>query len=582
MPGNLRRISRRQLLKGAGAAGLGVTALIIAGCEGEEEKPAATATPTPGAETETPTGTPSAAGDLIVAQASLWATLDQEFSVEHETQEAQVNQGARLIRYKYIDDPETGFQRQDVSGTPEGMELELAESFEISDDRKTYTFKLRRDIVSPAGNPFTADDVMYTIERKLGVNAIGAFVIGPLAMHIFSIDQVTRVDDYTVKFQPAGGPGQEPRPFFTFLSGIANAHGGTIVDSKLLKANATADDPWALEFAKNNTHGFGAYSVESFTAGQEAVWVANENYAHGPPAIKRMVWRVVPESATRLSLVQRGDVHIAKQMLSREQESVEGQAGITIPKAFTNLSVFLVLNLGHPPFDITKVRQAFLYTVPYDEIIQTVYRGRARRQFGMVWDPVPGAHPEYWEKYVTNIDKAKQLLAEAGLPDGFSIDWGYSLATPDMEEVSILMRDSAAQAGIRLNLQGLTPSALNEQNVSEEGQPRVIRDFAIVQTVYYNLSLFFAPNQPINWAGYDRGRAQSDAFWAEMQAGDAIGDDLSPEAMAHWDKAQQILAEDSPFGWVCWVDPAWIFRSEVKGYAHRTDNLLDYGRMYFG
>lgn len=564
---NPRRFSRRQLLKGSGAAALGGAVLIVVGCDGDETTPPPT-TPTDG--TPEPGTTPTDDSELVVAQATLWSTLDQEFSVDHENQEAQANQGARLIRYPYVQDPERG-PAQDVSGN---FEPELAESWEVSDDRTTYTFHLRRDVVSPAGNELTADDVMWTMERVFAINAIRAFVLGPLAMQVFSMDQITRVDDYTVRFQLE-------QPFDTFLHGAANPFGGTILDSQLIQANAPADDPWAMDWVANNTSGFGAYSVQSFTAGDQALWVANENYVHGAPPIKRMTWRVVPDSSSRLSLVLRGDVHIAKQMLSREQDSAEGQAGVTIPQAFTNLSVFIPLQMGGPPFDETRVRQAFLHTIPYDEIINTVYRGRARRQFGMLWEPIPGAAPEHWERYTTDIQRARDLLAEAGFPDGVSTDLGYSLATPDMEEVAILIRDSAAQAGFRINIRGLTPSAMNEQNNTQEGMTRLIRDFAIVPTAVYNLNLFFAPDQPLNWANYNPPRAQAEEFWNTMQDVLAVGDDLAAEAQTLLNQAQQTLAEDSPFAWICWVDPPHIFRDNVQGYHHRTDNTLDYALMSF-
>ena len=230
--------------------------------------------------------------------------------------------------------------------------------------------------------------------------------------------------------------------------------------------------------------------MTKFEQGKEAIWEPNPGYyffqKDGMPNYKRMIWRQIPESATRLSLVQRGDVHIAKQMLVREQEEAERGEGIQVPNMKTNFVVFGPLNVGFVPFDDKRVRHAFLYTIPYQEIINTVYKGRAERAFGVVWELVPGYFPNPYEKFVLDIDKAKALMAEAGLPDGFEFDFGYSLATPDMEEASILMRDSAAQAGIRMNLKGLTPSEMNDvHNAGAKGFPHIVRDFAIAQTANY-------------------------------------------------------------------------------------------------
>ena len=375
------------------------------------------------------------------------------------------------------------------------------------------------------------------------------------------------------------------RPFQTFEHGIANNHGGSVVDSKRLMENSTEDDPWAAEWATNNAHGHGPYYVDSFTQGDQALWLRNDNWVGGNPnRPERMIWRVVPETSTRLSLVKRGDVHIARQMLAREQVDAAAGEGIFVPDAFTDLSIWATMNFGVQPFDDVRVRQAFLNTIPYDEVINTVYQGRARRQFGMVWDPIPGSRPDLFEGTVqTDIDKARALMAEAGLEDGFSFEMGYELAFPDQEEAVILMRESAAEAGIDMQLKGLTPSESNEnRSVGDEGLPGFMtRDYAIVQTIPYYLGLFFTPDSILNWAGWHKDRAQSAEFFETFQQGVDVGDDLSEEAFGFYADAQQKVAEDNPMAWMAWTDPSWIFRDNVAGYYHRTDNQLDYGEMFF-
>ena len=577
-----QRISRRHLLEAGGASATGLLGLTIVGCgdDDEEQPTAAEAAP---AQEAAPAAEPTEVDeerDLVVAQAALMVTLDQEFSAEHETQEAQVNQGARLIRQKYIPDPlGSGWDRQDLSGTPDSFEPELAESFPtVSDDGLEYTFKIKRGVISPAGNEFTVDDVVYTFQRRVGVGAIGAFImVVSLAMPDLDPNRIQRVDDDHVKFTLEF-------PFETFLHSIANAHGGTIVDSKLLQANATEEDPWALKFASQESHGFGAFSLESFTAGDEAVWKTNPNYVHGPPNFDRMIWRLAPESSTRLSFVQQGDVHIAKQMLAREQEVAEGEEGLQVPALQTNLMVMGPLKSADvPELDDLRARQAFLHTIPYEEIINTVYRGRGSRAFGVISPVVPGyAGEKHYGGYQLDIQKARDLLAEAGFSDGFSFDFGFSLTTPDQEQVAILMRDSAADAGITLNLVGLTSAALNEAHSTAGGTiPHVVRDFAIYQTVPYILTFSTTPFSPGNWPGYGHDPAADnfEKYWDAVQRGIAVGDDDSPEALTAWDEAQQWLAADSPYFYINTLQPAWILRSNVTGYTHRSDNVLDYGRM---
>ena len=571
-----QRVSRRRALQLGGTGALAYTALAIVGCGDDDEEEVPTAAATPAA--ETPAAEPAEAGDLIVAQAALMVTLDQEFSIEHETQESQVNCNAKLLRQRYIPDPfGSDWDRQDLSATAESFEGELAESFTVSDDGLTYTFKIRRGVVSPAGNEFTADDVVYNWQRVASVKAVRAFNMDlALAMPDLDANRVQKVDDDHVSFRLA-------YPFETFLTGIANPHAGAIIDAKLLQAQATEDDPWALQFAAKNSHGFGAYSLESFEEGKEAIFKANPNWVHGAPNIGRLNWRLIPDSSSRLALVTRGDAHIAKQMLVREQVEAEGGEGVQVPRLKTNYIVFGPLRAAQTPqFNDPRVRQAFLYTIPYGDIVNTVYQGRATRAYGVVWDLVPGyAGEKHYGKFTTDIGKARDLLAEAGLPDGFTFDLGYSLATPDMEECAVLMRDSAAAAGFQINLQGLTPSALNDIHNTKGGTiPHLVRDFSAYQTAIFDLGLFSRPSSPIDWAGWATDGADNFAqFQAALDRGIAVGDDDAPEALAAWDDAQKWYAEDAPYFWSHYVEPATIFRDTISGYTHRTDNTLDYGRM---
>ena len=599
-----KRVDRRRLLATGGMASVGIIGLAIVGCGDDDEKEAApAAAETPAAETpaeeapaaEVPAEEAPAAPapaeeapaeaapeDLIVAQAAMPVTFETNFGVEHETQEGYQTMASNLVRQRYIPDAfGSGYDRQDISGAAETFEPELSTEWSVSDDGLTYTFKLRDGLSSFAGNPFTAEDVLYTWQRNFDIPGINAF-LGVFAMAMEDLDpnrwQAPDENTITATLQ---------YPNETFMHNLGTVAHAQVIDSALVKSKATEEDPWGIDFTSNNSSGFGAFGLTSFEQGKEAIWEPNPGYhwfqQNGMPQFKRMIWRSIPESATRLSLVQRGDVHIAKQMLVREQEEAEKDEGIQVPNMKTNFIVFGPLNIGTVPFDDKRVRQAFLYTIPYTEIINTVYKGRAERAFGVVWDLIPGYDGSAYERYVLDIDKAKALLAEAGLPDGFEFQFGYSLVTPDMEEAAILMRDSAAQAGIQMNLKGLTPSEMNdEHNSSGTGNPHIVRDFAVVQTVPYNLRLFATPNTPIDWAGWGtQGSSEWQEFAAAIQRGQAAGDDDSPEALAAWSEAQAIYAEESPYFWAVHVAPAVIMRSNISGFAWRTQATMDYHRLRF-
>ena len=134
-----KRVDRRRLIASGGMASLGLVMLSIVGCgDDDDEAPAAEATPE----------------DLIVAQAAMPVTFEHNFSVEHETQEAQQTQGSNLVNQVYIPDPfGSGYDRQDISGAAETFEGELAESWSLSDDGLTVTFKPARRSFQPGRQP---------------------------------------------------------------------------------------------------------------------------------------------------------------------------------------------------------------------------------------------------------------------------------------------------------------------------------------------------------------------------------------------------------------------------------------------
>ena len=605
---NRSKLSRRRMMVMTGTAGLGAAGLALVGCgddddeaisqaiaqviEEQAEQAQAAAQVT---EEEQVAQVEQAAEemeqaaeeagvdieqDLIVAQNNLFVSQDQDFSNIHETQEANVAINNVLIRNPIIEKQTAGgrsYFSQDSTGPWEPM---LATDFTLSEDGLVYEFTLREGVVSYNGNELTADDVVFTMAAKINSGGIGTFV-ADFALEIKRPEQVVRIDDRTVQFHL-------DRAYPTFVQGISNWHAGGIVDSTVRLANATEDDPFATEWATTNSNSFGAYKIESFIQGEQAVFVANENYVRGsglnPPKIKKMIWRVVPESANRLALVRRGDVHVAKQMLAREQLDAETEEGIAIPFAEGNLSFWISTNLDADQWAETRSRQAFTYALPYDEVIDTVYRGKARREFGMVPDDIPGAAPEHFERYVQDFDTARALLAEAGVPDGFDSDLAFELNFPDSEENAILIRDAVANVGIDLNLVGLTPAASTENRVTpEKRQPAFLtRDYAIVKAIPYYLHLFFLSKESIiNWSAYYSPRAQYDQFEAALQAGIAEGDDLAPATLAFYKESQRFLAEDSPMQWMCWTDPQYIWRDNLTGFYGRSDNLIDYGEMEF-
>ena len=191
-----------------------------------------------------------------------------------------------------------------------------------------------------------------------------------------------------------------------------------VLNSELVKKNATAEDPWGLEYTKQNTAGSGAYKVTKWTPGTEVVLERNEDWKLGTqPKVKRIVWRMVPSAGNRRALLERGDADISYELPNKDFVELREAGKLNIVSTpFSNGVQYLGMNVTKPPFDNVKVRQAVAYAVPYQKIMDAALFGLAKPMFGgpeqaseAVW---PQAH-----KYNTDIAKAKQLMAEAGYPE---------------------------------------------------------------------------------------------------------------------------------------------------------------------
>ncbi|OLS99509.1 hypothetical protein BJF90_08355 [Pseudonocardia sp. CNS-004] len=225
---------------------------------------------------------------LVVAVPALAPTLDGVVGgggLTLEAFEMNANLQAGLVRNPYIAGTTPNTVVQDFN-TYAGY---LAESYDVSPDGLTYTFHLRPGLMSPLGNAITADDVLWSFERKWNTPTYSSTVwqggfAGPQA--------ISKVDDRTVAFALTNaGFG------LTFLGLLANLQ-GHIYDSTALRQHATSADPYALEWAKaNGGWGLGPYHVTAQTPDQEMVLTANPNYAYGAPAIGQVTLRVVGDAA---------------------------------------------------------------------------------------------------------------------------------------------------------------------------------------------------------------------------------------------------------------------------------------------
>src|SRR5467141_2194840 len=371
---------------------------------------------------------------------------------------------------------------------------ELAEDMNVGD--MSATFKLKKNAKFHDGAPVTAKDVKWSLDRAIGVGGFPAFQMS--AGSLTKPEQFVVVDDYTVRVDFA----KKDRLTIPDLAVIVPC----VVNSELLKKNASEKDPWGLEFAKQQTVGSGAYKVTKWTAGTEVVMERNEDWVGGPlPKIKRVIWRMVPQAGNRRALLERGESDISYDLPNKDFVELKDSGKLNIVSVpYSNGVQYIGMNVKNPPFDNLKVRQAVAYAIPYQKIMDAVLFGLAKPMFGAPAEsPTEVAWPQP-HKYNTDIAKAKALLAEAGYPNGFETTLSFDLGFAGVNEpLCVLTQESLAQIGIKTTINKV-PGANWRTELNKKTLPLYVNVFSgwLDYPEYFFIWCYHGQNSVFNTMSY--------------------------------------------------------------------------------
>lgn len=321
------------------------------------------------------------------------------------------------------------------------LKPELAEEWDLGPS--SVTFKLRKDAKFHDGTPVTAKDVKWSFDRAVTVGGFPTFQMK--AGSLEKPEQFVAVDDHTFRVDFLRADKLTMPDLAVPVPAVFN--------SGLAKKNATDADPWAMEWLKNNAAGGGAYRVERWAPGQELIFARFDDWKSGPlPKIRRVVWRQVPSAGNRRALLERGDADISFDLPNKDFAELAAAKSLTvIGTPVENALQYVGLNVTKPPFDNIKVRQAVAYAIPYQQIMDAVMFGRGIPMFGG-----KGVTDASWPQpapYVTDLNKAKQLMAEAGYPNGLETTLSFDLGLAGVNEpMCVLIQESLAQIGIKTTI----------------------------------------------------------------------------------------------------------------------------------
>jgi peptide/nickel transport system substrate-binding protein len=320
---------------------------------------------------------------------------------------------------------------------------ELAESWSVGDDGRTFTFKLRPNVKFHSGNPVTAEDAAWSLQRVVILNKAPGYIVGQFGLTKENAAQRIRaVDASTLVLQT------EKAVAPTFLYYCLAAVVGSIVDSKLVKANARGDD-LGNDWLKTHSAGSGAFSLKSWRANDSYTMEANPLWYAGGPKTKRIVVRHVGEPATQRLLLEKGDVDYARNLSKDQLVAIAANKDLAIDRGHKGTIYYIGLNQKNPNLAKPEVREALKWLVDYEGIEKHIVGERFRVHQSFLPRGYLGAIDD--KPYRLDVAKAKQLLAKAGLPSGFSVTLDAENASPYID-VAQAVQATWALAGIKVSI----------------------------------------------------------------------------------------------------------------------------------
>jgi peptide/nickel transport system substrate-binding protein len=427
-------------------------------------------------------------------------------------------------------------------GNPAKMEPWLATDHTVSADGLTWEFRLRQGVKFHDGSELTAEDVVYSVQRLLGVARAPAAPFLP----ILKPDSVTAADRYTVRFKLA----QPYGPFFGMIPMIA------IVNPRAIKPNEENGD-WGAKWLASNDAGSGAYKLlpASYVPLEKADLDKHDDHFKGwgdnPQPIKRIEWRPAKVTSTRVLALLNGTLDMTDSFLPVDQvERIEKSANAHVAKNVTMRLLVIRMNNTKPPFDNINARRAFAHAFNYSGFIDEIVKGNAIR------DPVPiptniWGFPKDVTGYDYDLKKAKEYFDKAvaeGAPMKRPVELHVQQPLEQTVQAGQLFQSDLATVGINLKLINDTFANLTSISAKADTTP----DMWIHWVSAYYLD-------PDNWIGqmYDsryHGTWKASCWYKNPQVDELLTkarftveqEDRAPM----YEQAARLIVADSPDIWI--------------------------------
>lgn len=478
-------------------------------------------------------------GDLILAILSDASSLDAHGSNDVVSTNIHVNIYETLVKRNADNEIEPG----------------LAESWEQVDDL-TWEFKLRENVTFHDGEKFDAEAVKANLDRIRD-----EAVASPRYFLFEMIEEVVVIDELTVQIKTE-------YPFAPLLAHLSH-DGGGMMSPKTIEADYAAmkegKEPGTI--ISKNPAGTGFFKFDSWKPGQEIKLVNNEDYWDTPAHLDSVTFKVVPESATRVADLETGNAHITDPVEPNEVQRINDSGVASVDQTASSSLSYIGFNIDKEPFNDEKVRQAISMLVNKEEIIEGVYEGFGVPAIGPLAPDVFG-FTENVDAIDYNVEKAKELLKEAGYEDGFKT----TIWTNDNQQrmdTAVLVQQELKKANIDVEIETLEFGTYLEKTAAGEHDMYILGWSVPTGDADYGLYALFHSSQkgdPGNRSFYEN--AEVDKLLDEGRQ------ETDPDKRLDiYEEAQQLIIKDAPMVFIHHQEYLTGVSNKVKGYSIDNSGL---------
>ncbi|MDX9663696.1 ABC transporter substrate-binding protein [Pseudomonas sp. P5_152] len=322
------------------------------------------------------------------------------------------------------------------------LEGGVASDWKVSADGKQFSIGIRENLRFQSGNPIRAEDAAFSLRRVTQLGLTPSFILEQYGWTPQNVAQKVRVENgrLVLELNKRWAP---TLVLNTLTSGVAS-----IVDEKLAREHEQ-DGDLGHAWLKTHAAGSGAFSLKQWKAGDVVALDAFDGYYRGTPAIKRVILRHIPEPSAQRLLLEKGDIDIARDLRPEQVKALAGNPEVKLHEEHKVSELYLALNLSNPALAKPKVREALRWLIDYDNISEHLLAGQWFTHQTFIPKGVLGALDE--TPYKLNVQKARELLKEAGYADGFNITLDAANLFPWLQ-VSQTIQQSFASAGVKVDL----------------------------------------------------------------------------------------------------------------------------------